>query len=52
MMNLKDFGMGKTEFEDKIIEECHYLMEAFKQFKGKRWMTDRNCNFLIQINFL
>ncbi|CAI5684568.1 unnamed protein product [Oreochromis niloticus] len=35
MMNLKDFGMGKTEFEDKIIEECHYLMEAFKQFKGE-----------------
>uniref|UniRef100_A0A668TXG2 Cytochrome P450 2K1-like n=1 Tax=Oreochromis aureus TaxID=47969 RepID=A0A668TXG2_OREAU len=35
MMNLKDFGMGKTEFEDKITEECHYLMEAFKQFKEK-----------------
>ncbi|XP_004568480.2 cytochrome P450 2K4 [Maylandia zebra] len=35
MINLKDFGMGKKEFEDKIIEECHYLMEAFKQFKGE-----------------
>nr|XP_033505294.1 cytochrome P450 2K4-like isoform X2 [Epinephelus lanceolatus] len=35
MMNLKDFGMGKKVCEDKIIEECHRLIEVLKKFKGE-----------------
>uniref|UniRef100_A0A3P9C3I8 Cytochrome P450 2K1-like n=1 Tax=Maylandia zebra TaxID=106582 RepID=A0A3P9C3I8_9CICH len=35
LTNLRDFGMGKRACEDKIIEECQYLIEVFKKFKGK-----------------
>lgn len=42
LTNLRDYGMGKKACEDKIIEECHHLMEVFKTFKGKRL-------FLIQL---
>ncbi|KAL7388151.1 hypothetical protein ABVT39_008213 [Epinephelus coioides] len=35
VMNLKDFGMGKKACEDKIIEECHRLIEVLKKFKGE-----------------
>uniref|UniRef100_A0A8C9XD18 Cytochrome P450 2K1-like n=1 Tax=Sander lucioperca TaxID=283035 RepID=A0A8C9XD18_SANLU len=35
LTNLRDFGMGKKASEDKIIEECDYLIEVFKTFKGK-----------------
>ncbi|XP_038582475.1 cytochrome P450 2K1-like isoform X2 [Micropterus salmoides] len=33
LTNLRDFGMGKKACEDKITEECHYLIEVFKKFK-------------------
>lgn len=32
---LKDFGMGKRVTEEKIIEECQYLIQEFQQHKGK-----------------
>lgn len=35
LANLKDFGMGKKACEDKINEECHYLIEVLEEFKGK-----------------
>ncbi|XP_044036826.1 cytochrome P450 2K1-like isoform X2 [Siniperca chuatsi] len=35
LTTLKDFGMGKRLSEGKIIEECHYLIEEFEQYKGK-----------------
>ncbi|XP_059211948.1 cytochrome P450 2K1-like isoform X2 [Centropristis striata] len=34
LINLKDFGMGKSAIEDKIIEECDKLKEMLKTFKG------------------
>uniref|UniRef100_A0A8C9XFJ1 Uncharacterized protein n=1 Tax=Sander lucioperca TaxID=283035 RepID=A0A8C9XFJ1_SANLU len=34
LTNLRDFGMGKKASEDKIIEECDYLIEVFKTFKA------------------
>ncbi|KAI3364590.1 hypothetical protein L3Q82_011375 [Scortum barcoo] len=40
LTNLRDFGMGKKACEDKIIEECHYVIEVFKTFKGKREAFD------------
>ncbi|XP_044025020.1 cytochrome P450 2K1-like isoform X2 [Siniperca chuatsi] len=39
LTNLRDFGMGKKACEDKIIEECDYLIEVFKKFKDR---TNRN----------
>lgn len=35
LANLRDFGMGKKACEDKIIEECHHLIETVKHYKGK-----------------
>ncbi|XP_073348413.1 cytochrome P450 2K1-like isoform X2 [Pagrus major] len=32
--NLRNSRMGKKAWEDKIIEECDYLIEVFKKFKG------------------
>lgn len=35
LTNLRDYGMGKRACEDKIIEECSYLMEVLKNWKGQ-----------------
>uniref|UniRef100_A0A8P4GPB4 Cytochrome P450 2K1 n=1 Tax=Dicentrarchus labrax TaxID=13489 RepID=A0A8P4GPB4_DICLA len=35
LTNLRDFGMGKRACEDKIVEECDYLIEVFKKFKDQ-----------------
>ncbi|OCT81373.1 cytochrome P450 2K6 [Xenopus laevis] len=32
---LKDFGMGKSTTEERIVEECSYLIQHFASFKGK-----------------
>lgn len=36
LSNLRDFGMGKKACENKIIEECSYLMEVLRKWKGQR----------------
>ncbi|XP_042246083.1 cytochrome P450 2K1-like [Thunnus maccoyii] len=47
LTNLRDFGMGKKACEDKIIEECQYLMEVLKNFKGEAFDTTRPVNYAV-----
>ncbi|XP_044025021.1 cytochrome P450 2K1-like [Siniperca chuatsi] len=47
LTNLKDFGMGKKACEDKIIEECDYLIEVLKKFKGEAFDTARPINYAV-----
>ncbi|XP_054826697.1 cytochrome P450 2K1-like [Eublepharis macularius] len=35
LTTLRDYGMGKRTIEDKIIEECHSLIQKFESYKGK-----------------
>ncbi|XP_030577514.1 cytochrome P450 2K1-like [Archocentrus centrarchus] len=44
LTNLRDFGMGKRASEDKITEECQYLVEGFKNFKGQAFDTTKPIN--------
>ncbi|KAM4771244.1 cytochrome P450 2K6-like [Rhinophrynus dorsalis] len=32
---LRDFGMGRSTIEERIIEECSYLINCLASFKGK-----------------
>ncbi|XP_060119043.1 cytochrome P450 2K6-like [Heteronotia binoei] len=36
---LRDYGMGKKTIEDKIVEECHFLIKKFESFAGKPFET-------------
>ncbi|XP_040920998.1 cytochrome P450 2K1-like isoform X2 [Toxotes jaculatrix] len=47
LTNLRDFGMGKKACEDKIIEECDYLTEVFKKFKGEAFDTTQPINYAV-----
>ncbi|KAM7368360.1 hypothetical protein PAMP_014583 [Pampus punctatissimus] len=47
LTNLRDFGMGKKACEDKIIEECQYLMEVFRGFKGEAFDTTQPMNYAV-----
>ncbi|KAL3979390.1 DNA-repair protein XRCC4 [Sarotherodon galilaeus] len=44
LTNLRDFGMGKRACEDKIIEECQYLIDIFENFKGEAFDTTHPIN--------
>ncbi|KAL8173114.1 UNVERIFIED_CONTAM: hypothetical protein K2H54_040210 [Gekko kuhli] len=35
LSTLRDYGMGKKTIEDKIVEECHFLIQKFESFEGK-----------------
>ncbi|XP_038582467.1 cytochrome P450 2K1-like [Micropterus salmoides] len=45
--NLRDFGMGKKTCEDKIIEECDYLVKVFKKYKGEAVDTTGPINYAV-----
>ncbi|KAM9339419.1 cytochrome P450 2K1-like [Symphorus nematophorus] len=47
LTNLRDFGMGKRACEDKIIEECGYLTEVFRKFKGEAFDTAQSINYSV-----
>ena len=34
LTTLRDFGMGKRIAEEKILEECQYLIQMFEEHKG------------------
>ncbi|XP_060086897.1 cytochrome P450 2K6-like [Heteronotia binoei] len=39
LTTLRDYGMGKKTIEDKIVEECHSLIQKFESFEGKPFET-------------
>ncbi|XP_070836474.1 cytochrome P450 2K1-like [Chaetodon trifascialis] len=45
LSTLRDFGMGKRVAEDKILEECHHLIQVFQEHKGKPFDTARLANY-------
>ncbi|KAM6966903.1 cytochrome P450 2K1-like [Tautogolabrus adspersus] len=45
LTTLRDFGMGKRLAEEKILEECPYLIQMFDQYKGKPFDTSRPMNY-------
>uniref|UniRef100_A0A3B5QIE2 Cytochrome P450 2K4-like n=1 Tax=Xiphophorus maculatus TaxID=8083 RepID=A0A3B5QIE2_XIPMA len=47
LTNLKDFGMGKRVCEEKIIEECHILIQKLKEFKGEAFDLSQHINYAV-----
>ena len=54
---MRDFGVGKTSLEEKIIEEAENIIEVFEISKGKpvnnvrEIMTKASCNVIHHIIF-
>ncbi|XP_069092217.1 cytochrome P450 2K1-like isoform X1 [Pleurodeles waltl] len=53
---LRDFGMGKSTIEDKIIEECDCLIQRFESYKGQQFdnimiMNASVANIIVAIVF-
>uniref|UniRef100_A0A8C5AIF7 Cytochrome P450 2K1-like n=1 Tax=Gadus morhua TaxID=8049 RepID=A0A8C5AIF7_GADMO len=47
LTTLRDFGMGKKLSEEKIMEECQYLIEVMEQYKGKAFDTTKSMNYAV-----
>lgn len=39
LTTLRDFGMGKRMAEDKIVEECNYLIQMFEEHEGSQLIS-------------
>ncbi|KAM3597994.1 uncharacterized protein V6R79_012207 [Siganus canaliculatus] len=44
LSTLRDFGMGKRTAEDKIIEECYYLIQMLSEHEGEPLDTKNPIN--------
>nr|XP_056712813.1 cytochrome P450 2K6-like [Euleptes europaea] len=44
LTTLRDYGMGKKTIEDRIVEECCFLIQKFESFDGKPFETTSNIN--------
>nr|XP_046270090.1 cytochrome P450 2K1-like [Scatophagus argus] len=45
LTTLRDFGMGKRMAEEKILDECHHLIQMFEEHKGKPFNTTKSVNY-------
>uniref|UniRef100_A0A8C5PAJ7 Cytochrome P450 n=1 Tax=Leptobrachium leishanense TaxID=445787 RepID=A0A8C5PAJ7_9ANUR len=54
LSTLRDYGMGRRVLEDKINEECDYLVERLRSYKGKPFdnvkiLTSAVANIILSI---
>ncbi|XP_037544481.1 cytochrome P450 2K3-like [Nematolebias whitei] len=47
LTTLRKFGMGKKMSEEIIIQECGYLIEEMKQYKGKAFNNTQAINYAV-----
>ncbi|XP_035035736.2 cytochrome P450 2K1-like isoform X1 [Hippoglossus stenolepis] len=45
LSTLRDFGMGRRVIEDKIVEECKFLIQMLEEHKGKPFDTANPLNY-------
>ncbi|XP_077187149.1 cytochrome P450 2K4-like [Paroedura picta] len=44
LTTLRDYGMGKKTIEDRIIEECGFLIKKFESYEGKPFENTKIMN--------